>query len=594
MATASSAASRPTQAQYAAVPSDAAAHAGTDASVERDGEEQASLIEQLHSAADAQSCCGCGVQPPYFAACLLLALLLGVVLGGSLVAVSWRLPPVTQLIDRWPSSLSPLTPSFASQSLNDTSSSQSIQAQSLSNTSSSPIDRSASTPASTTEESATTEHANVSVTCPTVQAPPSPPSADVPALFAAYTAFHRDMVSRPPQSARYLVSVAVEAGFADRIVGTIMAFYLAFFSGRALQLVTYAYLPAFEAAFSQPHINWTRGAEHRESEEMEAELIEPLKYTYKGQRGYNGNRSYDPAVIPTSRYALQYDVNAWDSLQYLFYEDLREFPFVPAQSVFFSSNRGRSHRMVEQNHIMRSVFEQLGVRPETAFADAWHYLFSPSPAVVQRFQPVWDALADLQVIKISINIRVGDDVFDPAKDEQVQLESFDSFFRCAQEIEQVVLRHRAAAAPDADASNPSTPFPPYLPPARTRVLWYLTSDSKHLRELAVAKYGTDKLVTDALTAYVHGDCGAEEHKNRTGCDAKSDERSNSIVSAVGQVYAMAKCDYHIYKLNTGFGRVGAWLSRRSNHIFLMPSQDSHCQRGDVVSHQQDGMNWSGI
>ena len=54
---------------------------------------------------------------------------------------------------------------------------------------------------------------------------------------------------------RYLVSVAVEAGLADRLIGTLTEFYLALFTNQAFQIITYGTLPRFEATFLSPHIN---------------------------------------------------------------------------------------------------------------------------------------------------------------------------------------------------------------------------------------------------------------------------------------------------------------------------------------------------
>jgi hypothetical protein len=80
---------------------------------------------------------------------------------------------------------------------------------------------------------------------------------------------------------RYLVSVAVEAGLADRLIGIISEFYFALLTGRAFQISSaHQKLPTFEAAFDAPHVNWTRP-----DTDVEV-LIDHLRYTYKGVRGY--------------------------------------------------------------------------------------------------------------------------------------------------------------------------------------------------------------------------------------------------------------------------------------------------------------------
>ena len=71
---------------------------------------------------------------------------------------------------------------------------------------------------------------------------------------ADYIALHRGILNGtlPP---RYFVSVAVEAGLADRLTGTLTEFFLALFTRRAFQIITYGTLPRFEAAFLAPNIN---------------------------------------------------------------------------------------------------------------------------------------------------------------------------------------------------------------------------------------------------------------------------------------------------------------------------------------------------
>jgi Xyloglucan fucosyltransferase len=94
-----------------------------------------------------------------------------------------------------------------------------------------------------------------------------------------YMRLHQQMLAgeRPP---RYLVSIAVEAGLADRVIGIISEFYFALLTGRAFQISSaHQKLPTFEAAFDAPHVNWTRP--------IDAEvLIDHLRYTFKGIRGY--------------------------------------------------------------------------------------------------------------------------------------------------------------------------------------------------------------------------------------------------------------------------------------------------------------------
>lgn len=74
-----------------------------------------------------------------------------------------------------------------------------------------------------------------------------------------YSMTHRSIVNGEAP-ARYLVSVAVAKGTADRVTGFVTQFYLALLSGRAFTMVTYGDLPPFEAACNMPFFNWTHPA----------------------------------------------------------------------------------------------------------------------------------------------------------------------------------------------------------------------------------------------------------------------------------------------------------------------------------------------
>lgn len=71
-----------------------------------------------------------------------------------------------------------------------------------------------------------------------------------------YSRLHSSIVNGEAP-ARYLVSVAVAKGTADRVTGFVTQFYLALLSGRAFTMVTYGDLPPFEAACDMPYFNWT-------------------------------------------------------------------------------------------------------------------------------------------------------------------------------------------------------------------------------------------------------------------------------------------------------------------------------------------------
>jgi hypothetical protein len=82
----------------------------------------------------------------------------------------------------------------------------------------------------------------------------------------------------------------------------------------------------------------------------------------------------------------------------------------------------------------------MGLRPETAFGCAFRFLFSPNDAVKEAFGTEFERLEDSHndVLKIGVNIRLGDWVFDSKMDRSIANLSFlQGTFDCAHAIEAV-------------------------------------------------------------------------------------------------------------------------------------------------------------
>jgi len=91
-----------------------------------------------------------------------------------------------------------------------------------------------------------------------------------------YANFHRRSLQGelPP---RFAVALVVEAGLADRLVGTIPTFFYALLFKRAFQISGFDPIPGLEPAFdpSASPINWLRPP-------MEDELIRDMRHTTGG------------------------------------------------------------------------------------------------------------------------------------------------------------------------------------------------------------------------------------------------------------------------------------------------------------------------
>lgn len=404
------------------------------------------------------------------------------------------------------------------------------------------------------------------------------------------------LAARHHHHQRLAVSVAVEAGLADRMIGTLSLFYYALFSDRALQLVTYGHLPAFETALSpvERHVDW------RLPGGIDDELIDVLKHTYRGVRGYVGDRSYDRAVVDTSRFRPVYMVNDFDAADALFglkrtrstddnmqllHESNRNKHRHDESSsshddvhgdtpvVILSSNRGRAFRLFESPQYRQKLFD-FGLRPETCIACAFHYLFRPNAQVEELYGDTFRRLADSSVLKIGIAVRVGDQVFGSGDEEQDESHLWsiaEPYFDCASQIEST----RAQAG--------------------QRVLIYLISESRKLRQLAKKRLG-DKILTDTSTTYDHADDVQNRKSTMSGPTSRKKALDLAMQHAVGNVLAFSMADFHVFKSESGFGRLGAWLNFGWNHLYAIGGNGERrkCGLDDYDLLRDDSAKWSGM
>ncbi len=189
----------------------------------------------------------------------------------------------------------------------------------------------------------------------------------------SYMKLHHKIVAgeRPP---RYLVAVVSQSGLADQVVGIMSLFFWALLTKRAFQItIGEQPMPPLEAAFDGPFINWTRPAG------------DPLVLTEHLYRPY-GNGSLADRVYPlehpdvedlAGQYASMYLINQDNSFWST--HDLTRLPRKEARKpyLFMASNRGRVFRLFDNPYHRRALFE-MGLRPETAFACAFRFLFAPN------------------------------------------------------------------------------------------------------------------------------------------------------------------------------------------------------------------------
>jgi hypothetical protein len=169
----------------------------------------------------------------------------------------------------------------------------------------------------------------------------------------------------------------------------------------------------------------------------------------------------------------------------------------------------------------------------------WFTICAPNSAVQALYRSYWEALSDPDVLRIGIQVRLGDDVFkaQASNHAEAQFALASPYFKCAETIEQ------AFAAPGQ------------------KVLWFLMSDALPLRAAAKQRYGA-KLLTDTSTVTQHADC---KSFNPGACS--KDAMDTAIQHSIGQLLTFSLADFHIMSKESGFGRMGAWMAGRYDNLF---------------------------
>eukprot|EP00887_Chlorella_sp_A99_P002550 scaffold6.g2550.t1 len=308
-----------------------------------------------------------------------------------------------------------------------------------------------------------------------------------------YAGLHARVLSRH-EVQRYVVAAGT-GGLADSLVGAITLFYFALLTDRAFQLdmgngQQYAW------GFRAPRVNWTYGG-------PVGPRVLRLRLQPRGAQGSAAAQALYDAFGSGDLRAVEPDTH----------------------SLHITSNAGLLLRLFSNPH-HREQLHSWGLRPETAFGCACHFLFGePTEAVQAAYAAEFAALTVPGTVTIGIQIRVGDSVF-KGGGEDAEAAHYSAFFACADEV--------AAQLP-----------------AGRRVAWYLVSDSLALRRAAVGALGRNRTIvtrTDDVQIL---------HSRYSGLDGSIslEARRDGFRAAVAEQWLLGLTHYQLISGWSGFGRV---------------------------------------
>eukprot|EP01041_Mallomonas_annulata_P002217 gene2217-4306_t len=189
-----------------------------------------------------------------------------------------------------------------------------------------------------------------------------------------YTQLHRSMISGQIPG-KYVISAPFRTGLADIILGYITAFMISILSDRAFLILRGGYMVENDGhgltkrlvdyAYHSPHINWT-------SPEIDQPIYQCLL------------PPYDHTMLPcssdnkTTIYGKEYKVKHIHGVNGIILQkdtDCRTWYNEPNQLVLMTNNRGHTLDMLNNTIHGKTLREEFGLTPDTAFPCMFHYLF---------------------------------------------------------------------------------------------------------------------------------------------------------------------------------------------------------------------------
>ncbi|GAA5985607.1 hypothetical protein JCM10908_007039 [Rhodotorula pacifica] len=332
-----------------------------------------------------------------------------------------------------------------------------------------------------------------------------------------YQKMHAEMLEgkRDPHFISYHCEQGINCGgLGDRLLGMTSAFFFGLITQRAFLAEWQAPVP-LDVVFDSPHVNWSHSSFTSE------------RHPILGQKRL-ADAAADLDIIHFDRLAVDatFGTVSWNAK--------RDRPVTPGFElrdlayrspwIKFFSNRGMVHRSFKYKHLQKRI-GQLGLRESTAFSCISDYLFRPKPAALDLITQYTSVMALPTVFSVGIHIRTGDQSMrDPQYDKVNTVKRHMSFFRCARELGETYAR------PDQ------------------RVVFYLVTDSQHLKEDAQRVLGSKLIMTDFAPQHVHQKSG----------------HVDGVMSAVVEDYVLAEADMLVATQDSGFGKLASFMMAKPN------------------------------
>lgn len=386
-----------------------------------------------------------------------------------------------------------------------------------------------------------------------------------------YKSLHRSILEGK-STGRYLLSIPIEAGLSDILVGYISGFIWALLTNRAFLIYqlddftednSCARRP-IEVAYDHSQINWTAPFH------IDRSLYSPclIPWYYRDGRNCDNNKRLR---INGNEYRIAQIQKVNTGLETEFTRnDMTKFPLdaYNHELFMFASNRGVTYRLFDNpNHA--KTLEGFGLRRETAFPCLFTFLFNIKHDQVcsGNCSMSADRITSAQnegVIVIGIHIRHGEG---------------SAHFNCAENL---------ATTYATDGK---------------KVQFLLVTSFYQVQVKMFEKYGNDLFLPMLVPQ-----APLDVHYNRDRklpaatpeeCEDHHKKQKQAIIESARDIYLLSLADVHVVSHNSGFGALGA-MTRPREHgptIYVIKNDDTRdCKDryplGDPLS--DIATQWSGI
>jgi hypothetical protein len=223
--------------------------------------------------------------------------------------------------------------------------------------------------------------------------------------------------------------------------------------------------------------------------------------------------------------------------------------FIPRhyETVVFVNQYGFTIKVfdVKEYH---SILKASLLTPESAFGCLFDYFFQPKPEIFiqnfDHFKKFMNSDESGKTLKIGIHLRAGDEVF-KKNHSSFNVARFDFLFKCAEQIESWAMRKGGY----------------------TNSLWYVISDNREFRELAIKEYSSHNVYTMPNSTIVHGFLGYLHHHKLNSAEGGEGDVHHGVQQAAAEWWLYGLMDYHVAG-RTGYATAAAYRKTYRNNLFF--------------------------